>query len=76
MSEESGLFARSGAHWTGRMERSLAVFGVTVEEALALGRRFGQVAIFDWEGPGWSLLACVGDRRTDRGWRWVADSAH
>lgn len=57
-------------------ERSLAVFGVTVEEALALGRRFGQVAIFDWEGPGWSLLACVGDRRTDRGWRWVADSAH
>ena len=51
-------------------EESRAVFGLTDEEARRLGRRFGQVAVFAWHGPRWSLLACVGDRHCHRGWRW------
>lgn len=48
-------------------EESRAVFGLDDAEARCLGRRFGQVAVFAWTGPRWSLLAWVGDRRTDAG---------
>lgn len=54
----------------GHRENSRAVFGLSDAEACALGRRFGQVAVFAWNGPRWSLLACATDRRDDRGWRW------
>jgi hypothetical protein len=49
------------------------VFGVDDTAARQLGQRFGQVAVFAWHGPRWSVLACVGDRRTDSGWRWTLD---
>lgn len=51
-------------------EDSRAVLGLSDEQARALGRRFGQVAVFGWNGATWSLMACAGDRRTDRGWLW------
>lgn len=49
-------------------EPSVAVAGLTDEQARALGRRFGQVAIFSWAGPRWSVLACATTRRSDLGW--------
>lgn len=51
-------------------EASRAVFGLEDSEARAIGRRFGQVAIFAWRGPRWSLLACASERETHRPWRW------
>lgn len=58
-----------GASADGRhAEDSLAVAGLTDEHARALGRRFGQVAVFAWSGATWSVLACATNRRTDLGW--------
>ncbi|WP_071289517.1 DUF3293 domain-containing protein [Mycolicibacterium llatzerense] len=54
-------------------EQSRAIFGLTDEEARALGLRFGQVAVFAWAGPTWSLLACASERQHHRAWTWVAD---
>lgn len=51
-------------------EDSRAIFGLDDERARELGLRFGQVAIFAWRGPRWSLLACATDRQAHRGWRW------
>lgn len=51
-------------------EESRAVFGLDDAAARALGLRFGQVAVFGWDGPSWSLLACATDRQEHRGWRW------
>ena len=53
-------------------EESRAVFGFTDEQARKLGLRFGQVAVFGWCGPRWSLLACATDQQTHRGWKWIA----
>lgn len=53
-------------------EESRAVFGLDDVEARELGLRFGQVAIFSWRGPTWSLLACATLRQEHRRWRWVA----
>lgn len=55
-----------GAHH----EESRAVFGLDDDAARALGVRFGQVAIFSWTGPWWSLLACASDRVERRPWQW------
>ncbi|WP_369797567.1 DUF3293 domain-containing protein [Mycobacterium sp. UM_WGJ] len=51
-------------------QESRAVFGLDDDQARAVGLRFGQVAIFAWQGPRWSLLACATDRQEHRGWRW------
>ncbi|ORV09808.1 DUF3293 domain-containing protein [Mycobacterium celatum] len=60
-----------GASLDGRhREDSRAVFGLDDGQARALGRRFGQVAVFAWRGTDWSLLACAADRQTHRGWLW------
>ena len=60
-----------GSSFTGdHNEDSRAVFGLTDHQARDLGTRFGQVAVFAWHGPRWSLLACAGDRQSHRGWRW------
>ncbi len=55
-------------------EDSRAVFGLDNAQARALGVWFGQVAVFAWSGPRWSLLGCATERRTDRGWRWDPSS--
>lgn len=54
-------------------EQSRAVFGMTDAEARALGLRFGQVAVFAWAGPRWSLFACATERQKRRAWRWAVD---
>ena len=54
-------------------EVSRAVFGLDDTAARRLGARFGQVAVFGWRGPMWSLQACVTDDRRDRPWHWVAE---
>lgn len=51
-------------------EDSRAVFGLTDHQARELGVRFGQVAVFAWNGPRWSLLACADDSCSHRGWQW------
>lgn len=53
-------------------EESRAVFGLDDDQARELGLRFGQVAVFAWRGPRWSLLACATDRQEHRSWRWEA----
>lgn len=55
-------------------EKSRAVFGLDDAQACKLGVRFGQVAVFSWSGPRWSLLASVGNRETHRAWRWETSS--
>lgn len=65
-----------GASFDGQhSEASRAVWGLSDVEARRLGLRFGQVAVFAWSGPRWSLLACATDRVTHRGWRWMPDKA-
>lgn len=54
-------------------EESRAVFGLDDDQARSLGRRFGQVAVFSWVGPRWSLLASASDREIHRSWRWKSD---
>ncbi|UHJ57097.1 DUF3293 domain-containing protein [Mycolicibacterium fortuitum] len=64
-----------GASFDGEhSEESRAVFGLSDDQARQLGLRFGQVAVFAWCGPRWSLLACATDRQTHRRWRWIAGS--
>lgn len=57
-------------------EDSRAIFGFTDNEARALGRRFGQVAIFGWRGRQWSVLACATDRIERRAWRWEVNEGY
>jgi len=49
-------------------EPSIAVQGLSDLQARELGRQFGQVAVFAWSGPRWSVLACATPRRSDFGW--------
>lgn len=51
-------------------EESRAIYGLTDDEARRLGTRFGQVAIFAWLGPRWSVLACQTDRSACSRWTW------
>ncbi|MYQ44894.1 DUF3293 domain-containing protein [Streptomyces sp. SID4985] len=50
-------------------EESVAVTGLTDAEARALGRRFGQDAVFAWSPEAWRLLACFEERSEAAGWR-------
>ncbi|MCB0931249.1 MAG: DUF3293 domain-containing protein [Mycobacterium sp.] len=52
-------------------EDSRAIFGLTNDEARTLGADFGQVAVFAWCGPWWSVLACGLDRSAHSRWRWT-----
>lgn len=51
-------------------EESRAISGLTDDEARRLGARFGQVAIFRWLGPNWSVLACQTQRTSHSRWTW------
>ncbi|MBI3224362.1 MAG: DUF3293 domain-containing protein [Mycolicibacterium cosmeticum] len=53
-------------------EESRAIFGLSDQQVRELGLRFGQVAVFAWRGPRWSLLSCATDRQTHLGWKWIA----
>jgi len=54
---------------TSHYEESAAVSGVPEADALELGARFGQDAIFCWTRTSWSVVSCSGNRRHDAGWR-------
>lgn len=66
-------FAKAvGSSFDGKhSEQSRAVFGLDDAAARQLGVRFGQVAVFGWRGPLWSLMGCASTRRTDRSYRWI-----
>jgi hypothetical protein len=55
----------------GYSEEGRAILGLDDDCARSLGYRFGQVAIFSWRGPHWSLLACAVDRQAHRSWQWT-----
>src|SRR5665647_3674570 len=50
------------------VEASLAVVGLDREQACALGREFGQDAIFEWSPKGLAVLSCTGARAHYTGW--------
>ncbi|MEV0948623.1 DUF3293 domain-containing protein [Rhodococcus sp. NPDC049939] len=49
-------------------ELSVAVSGLSDEQAREIGRRFGQVAVFSWNSSQWKLLACASDRSAVHRW--------
>jgi hypothetical protein len=53
---------------TGRREEGVAVRGLPEPEALALGARYGQDAVFAWTPAEWTVVACRGGRRLVSGW--------
>lgn len=60
-------------------EESWAVFGLTDEQAIALGAKFDQVAVFQITGSRQTVLGCVGEWKVSRGSRvpiGIADIAH
>lgn len=53
------LPARGGnLEWT-HTEKSVATIGLTDTQAVDLGRKYGQLAIFCWTSASWSLLDCA-----------------
>lgn len=74
-----GLLRRRGLVWwpavggdpEGRhTEESAAVVGLSDDEARALGREFGQDAVFAWSASAWRLLTCFGaEEALTLGWR-------
>ncbi|MFJ5557714.1 DUF3293 domain-containing protein [Streptomyces sp. NPDC093250] len=49
-------------------EESVAVVGLSDAAARALGRRFGQDAVFAWTPGAWRVLACDTDAVAVSGW--------
>jgi len=69
--------ADEGVTWwpaTGRdvdshhVEAGVAVPGLAVSDALALGRRHGQAAVYLWTPAAWCIIACDGSREVLLGW--------
>ena len=73
---ESELSGMTAGFWpavgwaedSNQREESVAVTGVTESEAVALGARYGQVALFAWTPAAWCVVSCIGDRRIESGW--------
>ena len=53
---------------SGHREEGVAVRRIREAEALALGARYGQDAIFAWTPQEWAIVACDGGRRVVSGW--------
>jgi hypothetical protein len=53
---------------SGRREEGVAVFGLDPDVLVALGRRYGQDAIFEWTPREWAIVACGGGWREAFGW--------
>lgn len=56
------------------IEASVAVTGLTDEEAMQLGRQFGQQAIFAWRPDSWDLIRCSDGAIESRDWGGVITS--
>ena len=50
-------------------EDSVAIVGLTDDEAITLARRFDQYAIFAWTTTDWWLISCRSNQRQAVGWR-------
>lgn len=64
----SALTARGGDLSWRHTEDSFAVIGLDENEALDLGRRFGQDAIFAWDPDYWHVVSCLEERRIASPW--------
>jgi len=53
---------------SGHREEGVAVRGIREADALALGARYGQDAIFAWTPREWTIVACDAGRRVVSGW--------
>ena len=53
----------------GHVEEGAAVPGLDEEEALELGRRHGQAAVYLWTPVAWEVVGCRDGRRLTLGWR-------
>ena len=73
------LDRRGLVHWpaTGRdpdtphHEEGVAVAGVSESDGLALGRSYGQAAVYVWTPGSWEVVSCTDDRRHHHGWEIV-----
>lgn len=70
-------FAANGGdvEWT-HVEQGFAVIGMTDEEALALGRDFGQEAIYGWSPSTLTVLSCDTAKIHMMGWDVVTNPVH
>jgi hypothetical protein len=50
------------------LEEGVAVSGLSEVEAITLGARYDQNAIYAWTPVAWSILSCLDKRREDSGW--------
>ena len=53
----------------GHAEEGAAVPGLGAHDAVELGRRHGQAAVYLWTPDAWEVVACDGSRRDAVGWR-------
>jgi hypothetical protein len=53
---------------TGRREEGVVAGGLAEADALVLGARYRQDAVFRWTPSEWAIVACDGDRRVVFGW--------
>ncbi len=49
-------------------EEGVAMLGLSVDDAVALGAQYRQEAIFVWTPDAWSIVSCRDDRRVDLSW--------
>lgn len=49
-------------------EDGVLVSGLAEGEAVELGRRYGQEALYGWTRKAWSIISCVDDRRVELAW--------
>jgi hypothetical protein len=61
----------SGTH----VEQGVAIIGISEAEALALGRKFKQEAVYAWARQTWGVIGCDGNRRNTSGWTSSRDQA-
>jgi hypothetical protein len=53
---------------TGHREEGVAVTGLADTDAVTLGARYRQDAIFRWDPEAWVVVSCADDRRLFLGW--------
>jgi hypothetical protein len=53
---------------TQHREESVAVSGLSEEDAIELGTLYGQDAIFGWTPTAWHILSCVDESHRELGW--------
>ncbi len=56
-------------------EEGILISQIAEAEALAIGRAYGQAAVFAWTPVAWEIISCSDDRRHVGGWRALADLA-